>query len=650
MKAEISKQHANVVAVQPLTTFHEEDRMKKQNFTALKLVIFFAMAVTMALQASAQQLSPEELRLQDEWRVSMAQSPLPKPGCFQSEYPSTMWREIACTTAPNYPMVPKRGPRPLVVGNGNDISAQAPTGHISNAFGDFDTGTKVASELGQVGGSGPFLPNVYTLQLNTDFFSGSSACAGANNPALCLAWEQFVYENDGTSSGGFNGAYIQYWLINYYNPCPAGWGTYGGDCYRNSTFDVPVPNQLVTNFNLGSLSPMLSGTATTTGDSVALSTSGTMYKASGDNSVDAAGGWTIAEFNVIGDGNSSQANFNNTAIIVIRNRIVYGGTAPPNCVAVGYTGETNNLNFSLSPPAPSSPGPALLFTESTAGASANCAAATSVGDTHLYTAMGLHYEFQASGDFVVARGDPDFLVEARQVSAAPTWPNAALNHDIAAQMGRDTVAVCGPSQYGGSELFVNGRFIELGDGHVYSTPNGVDIWRFGNTYNATDESGNSVNAVVNTNSSNSWINLTIGLGRWPANLTGLVANANQDVEQIASSGGDVLTAPFAFGEFYHLYGQSWRVGFEGEDLLSVCGGQTEIGNPRIPFYASQLPPQLYEQSRAVCTAAGVIGDALLDACTLDVGVFGNDAAAQVYVNARQPVAVGTIIGPNVFVK
>ncbi len=90
-----------------------------------------------------------------------------------------------------------------------------------------------------------------------------------------------------------------------------------------------------------------------------------MFAATGDNSVHAAAGWTIAEFNVFGDGGGSQANFNSGAQIVIRDRIVYGGTAPPNCVAVGYTGETNNLNFPLSPPAPSSPGPALLFTENT---------------------------------------------------------------------------------------------------------------------------------------------------------------------------------------------------------------------------------------------------------------------------------------------
>jgi hypothetical protein len=53
MKTQISKQHTNVVAVQPQTTFPKEDRMKKQSST-LKLAILVAMVITMALSAVAQ--------------------------------------------------------------------------------------------------------------------------------------------------------------------------------------------------------------------------------------------------------------------------------------------------------------------------------------------------------------------------------------------------------------------------------------------------------------------------------------------------------------------------------------------------------------------------------------------------------------------
>ena len=55
MKTQITKQHTNVVAVQPLATFRKEDRMKKQGSTTLKLAFVFAMVVTMALSAVAQE-------------------------------------------------------------------------------------------------------------------------------------------------------------------------------------------------------------------------------------------------------------------------------------------------------------------------------------------------------------------------------------------------------------------------------------------------------------------------------------------------------------------------------------------------------------------------------------------------------------------
>ncbi len=58
MKTQTSKQHTNVAAVQPLTTSHKEDRMKKQSSTTLKVAMLVAMLVAMviimALSANAQ--------------------------------------------------------------------------------------------------------------------------------------------------------------------------------------------------------------------------------------------------------------------------------------------------------------------------------------------------------------------------------------------------------------------------------------------------------------------------------------------------------------------------------------------------------------------------------------------------------------------
>lgn len=582
----------------------------------------------------------EESRLREDWRISMAQVPLPKKGCFESSYPSKEWREVTCTTAPNIPMPPRRGPRPLVVGNGDDIAAQAPSGFISTAIGSFDTVTNVTSESGPIGNTGPSIANAYTLQLNTNFFA-STVCAGSPNPS-CQGWQQFVYGNAGSSGAAF----IQYWLIQYNTTCPAGQGwnqfSFTGDtdiyCWKNNTGGVvSVPNQPIT--NLGQLS--LSGVVSATGDSVTLASGPTVYARNGDNAVNAAAGWNIAEFNIFGYGGNSagggMASFNSGANIVPRTRIIYGGNAPPICRALGFTAETNNLTFGPTAPGASAPGPAVIFNESTAGgATSNCAAATTVGDTHLHTFGGLFYDFQASGDFVLAQVDKDFVVQTRQVSAAPTWPDASVNSAVATRMGTNKIAICLPGR-----LNVDGANTELGDGKSLSTPEGVDIWRRGNIYFILGPSGDSVRATINP----TWIDVSVGLGRWPANVTGLLANTEGNVNKIAARDGTVLTNPFSFEDLYNRYGESWRVGSD-ESLLSVCGDRIERGNPRRPFYAKDLEPSLYQRTRAVCTAAGVKEGPLLDACTLDVAVIGNDEAAKVFVGAPHPIAVGNIINTS----
>jgi hypothetical protein len=53
MKTQITKQHSNVLAVQPLTTFHKEDRMKNHSTALLKLFAICTMISTLTLTVSA---------------------------------------------------------------------------------------------------------------------------------------------------------------------------------------------------------------------------------------------------------------------------------------------------------------------------------------------------------------------------------------------------------------------------------------------------------------------------------------------------------------------------------------------------------------------------------------------------------------------
>jgi hypothetical protein len=576
------------------------------------------------------QPSPPNVEQQRQFQTDIAKVPLPKQGCFEATYPKREWHEVPCKPAPPYPQPPRHGARADVVGNNNDVSPQVPTGFISNAIGSFDSVTGVTSESGLINNKGAAVANAYTLQLNTNFFT-STACAGSPNTG-CLGWEQFVFENSGSAGGAF----IQYWLIKYNAACPsgAGWTQFSFPastdiyCYKNDSGGaVPVPAQPVTN-----LSQMtLSGTVGAGGDNVVFSSGGTAYSRAGDNSVNAAAGWKVAEFNVFGDAGGGQANFNSGSALAVRTRTIYGGAGAPTCLAQGFTGETNNLSFGPTAPGSSPPGPALEFAESSAGgAPSNCAGATTVGDTHLATFSGLFYDFQASGDFILAQAGPDFVVQARQASGAPTWPNAAVNHAVATRMGKTRVALCVAPE----RLAIDGKPISLPDGKTFSLSSGVDVRHTGNAYVVTDESGNSIRAVMNP----SWIDVAVGLGAWPTDVHGLLANPNSNVKELETREGSVLESPINFGDLYRRYGESWRLP-PNDSLLSDCGRESEYGIPEAPFFANDLEPGLRDRARAICTQAGVKEPALIDACTLDAAVIGNEKAATAYVGKPAPVAV-----------
>jgi len=599
-----------------------------------------------AAAAAEEQVSPEEKKRRNDWSDSMVRQAAPRKGCFTAAYPSTEWKEVPCGPAHKIPLIPRHGPRPFTVGNNNDISAGAPSGHISQAIGHFENINNVSSESGPIGNTGPSIANAYTLQINTNFFGGTAVCNASPNPN-CQGWEQFVYENDGNSGA----AYIQYWIIAYNANCPAGqnWNQiplYGGTyCWKNNSAGVVnVPNQPIA--NIGNWK--FSGQVSSTGDTVSMSTGTNVYTRNGDNAVDAANGWTTAEFNLFGDGGNNlgggTASLNNGASADTRTEIIYGGNTAPNCLAQGFTAEMNNLSFGPTAPMATAPGPAVIFSESIAGgASSNCAAATTIGDTHLRTFSGLFYDFQAAGDFTLAEVDPGFSVQTRQVSGAPTWPDATVNKAVAARFGTTKVAVClaAPGRDEAAGIYVDGKLTPVEDGKTLELPGGVGIARQGNVYQITSESGDSVRATVNS----TWINVAVGLGRWPSSVHGLIANPNGNVNQIETRDGVVLTKPFSFDDLYHRFADSWRVSGDAS-MLSACNAERviEVGIPQRLFYAKDLEPGIREKAQGVCTAAGVKPGPLLEACTLDVAVIGQDAAAKVFVDAIPPAAVGTIAG------
>ena len=341
-----------------------------QRFFGVAAPVVFAVAGINAGTASAAS-QPRPLTMLD-WQAEIGQVPAVGSGCFHASFPALVWHAAACVTAPLRPFVPasssSRQGAPGTVGDGVDYSAVV-SGLITKATGTFADVSSKISEKGQINASGPEDPNEFTLQLNTEFFSGSPACASARKPSKCQAWQQFVYETDA------NIVFMQYWLIDYSATCPSGWYKYSTDCYTNSSVST-LGGQALTARSLATVS--LSGSATSGGnDQVEVITAGQATLAAGeDTKVDLAAHWNTAEWGVYGDG-GGEAYFGKKSTLEAVTTLTATSSSAPTCVREGFTGETNNLTLAATPALGSESSPTMA-SKQTGGAAgtASCAVAS----------------------------------------------------------------------------------------------------------------------------------------------------------------------------------------------------------------------------------------------------------------------------------
>jgi len=310
------------------------------------------------------------------WQAAIAQVPERGAGCYQASYPSLSWHAVACVAAPKIRLQPALAGKsaghagPATVGDGTDYSAVV-SGLISKATGTFTDVSSGISEKGAVDGEGSKVSNSFSLQLNSQFFSGSPACDDSSDPSDCQAWQQFVYTYDGDDTGDL---FMQYWLINYGDSCPSGWYSYSPDCYTNSnTTEVDG----ITAAELATVS--LSASAVSGGnDAVSLSVgSGSASIVTGkDSVVDLAANWNTTEWGVYGDGGGSAADFGSDNTLEPVTALTSTSSGAPSCVEEGFTGETNNLKLAATAAlgTESSPTMASKQTDGTTG-TASCATA-----------------------------------------------------------------------------------------------------------------------------------------------------------------------------------------------------------------------------------------------------------------------------------
>jgi hypothetical protein len=340
-----------------------------QRLVAVAAPVIVAAAGFNAGSASAATRSAPLTMLQ--WQAEIGQVPAVGAGCFQASFPLLAWHAVRCSTAQPAPLAPSltssHNGAPETVGNGHDYTAVV-SGSISSATGTFTNVSSKITEKGKVNNGGAEKANEFSLQLNTQFFSGSPACAGASNPSKCLAWQQFVY----TTSP--NLVFMQYWLIDYNNACPSGWFTDSNDCYTNSA-ETSLGGKALTAKSLATLS--LTGSAKAGGnDQVEVINGGKATLASGkDTKIDLAAHWNTTEWDLFGDGGGGEAFFGKNTTIEAVTVIKATSSAAPSCVVAGYTAETNNLSLAATPALGSATSP-TIGTKQTNGTTGTASCAT----------------------------------------------------------------------------------------------------------------------------------------------------------------------------------------------------------------------------------------------------------------------------------
>jgi hypothetical protein len=291
------------------------------------------------------------------WHAVIRNTPVPGKGCFHVSYPNVAWESVECKVAKPRPYSPRANrtvPRPDAGNGTDDFAGIQGQGLITSAYGKFFV-SGVEYESNQPtgltpAGSNPIKgSNEYTLQINTN----NNETAACGDYGTCYVWQQFVYATDPSGEASL---FMQYWVNGWPNACPRGWYTGSTDqCFHNSK-SVPVPNIPVT--NLGDV--ILTASVENGGnDYVWLEYGDDSWVTSNTDSsspcceggLDIASVWTQAEFNVFGDGDATQAQFNRGSQIIVVLALLDGSQSPGQCVYQsdnfegGATQETNNMNL-----------------------------------------------------------------------------------------------------------------------------------------------------------------------------------------------------------------------------------------------------------------------------------------------------------------
>lgn len=256
----------------------------------------------------------------------------------------------------------------------------------------------------------------------------------------------------------------------------------------------------------------------------------------------------------------------------------------------------------------------------------------SAGDPHLETFDGYGFEFQASGEFVLVRGDDrDLEIQSRQEPAGSNT-HATVNTGFAIRIDGAVIEVSD------DRLVVDGEARELQATQTVTTPSG-GVMTGGPGSLRFEWSDGTVAEIVGH---------SIAIRLVPARtgkVAGILGDADGDQKNdLTDAAGTPLLADgrLDFADRYERLAPTWQVDDE-TSLFSYEPGTSPATFARddIPgfgLYADHFDSDARDAAEQACRDAGLEGARRIQNCALDVAVTGDTSLASEARRVEQLVA------------
>lgn len=254
------------------------------------------------------------------------------------------------------------------------------------------------------------------------------------------------------------------------------------------------------------------------------------------------------------------------------------------------------------------------------------------GEPHLVTADGGRLDFQAAGEFLVARS-PDGAVEVQaRYEPSRVVRTVTMTTALSVRVGPDRVAFYRDPDTGDASmaLVINGQEIQRAQ---YSTtlPGGGVVERLGAVAQVAWPDGSRLTVELFAKFLNFSFEPSDTVA---ASLIGLLGARDGDrSNDLTRRGGGVLdpeSADFR-DQLYGSFADSWRIA-QVESLFDYDDGETTetfqlLDVPSEYVTVANLDASTRADAEALCRAMGVTADPILTNCIFDVGMTGDPSFA-----------------------